>query len=68
MSEEQTELVVPGRFGVTNKQLIPVLKQAVGDQDVNKLILLKAKYLYTFDKSIRYLSKKERDFISEHVK
>ncbi|MEF2245369.1 hypothetical protein [Paenibacillus sp. IITD108] len=54
MSDKQTkqvdELVEPGRFGVTNKQLIPAIKEAITAGDVKRLIMLKEQYLYTFAK------------------
>jgi hypothetical protein len=61
------ELVKPGRFGVTNKQMIPALKQAVAEQNTSHLLLLKKHYLYAFDKSQRYLSKKEQQYLAQHV-
>ncbi len=72
MSDKQTkpvdELVKPGRFGVTNKQMIPALKQAIAANDVKQLVQLKAQYLYAFSKSLRYLSKKENEYVAELVK
>lgn len=72
MSDKQTkqvdELVEPGRFGVTNKQLIPEIKEAITAGDVKRLIMLKEQYLYTFANSQRYLKKTERQFIADHLK
>ncbi|WP_289356248.1 hypothetical protein [Paenibacillus sp. S-12] len=56
MSEKQTKevdkLVKPGRFGVTNKQLIPAIKEAIAAGDVKRLNMLKEQYLYTFEHSL----------------
>lgn len=72
MSEKQIkqvdELVKPGRFGVTNKQLIPAIKEAIAAGNVKRLSMLKEQYLYTFDHSQRYLKKTERQYIADHLK
>jgi len=61
------DLVKPGRFGVTNKQMIPAMKLAIQEQSVEKLQLLRSAYLYSFDKSVRYLKKDEKQFIEQHI-
>lgn len=61
------ELVKPGKFGVTNKQMIPAMKKAVQDESAEQLQLLRASYLYAFDKSIRYLKKDEREFVQQNM-
>ncbi|RXZ79062.1 hypothetical protein EBB07_24740 [Paenibacillaceae bacterium] len=72
MSDKQTkqvdEMVEPGRFGVTNKQLIPAIKGAIAAGDVKRLSMLKEHYLYTFANSQRYLKKTERQYIADHLK
>lgn len=61
------ELVAPGRFGVTNSQLIPAIKQAIADGDMERLAMLKERYLYTFTNSLRYLKKSERQYITDKL-
>lgn len=63
------QLIQPGKRGITNFQMIPAIKAAIADKDyaVQKLQLLKEKYLYIFDNSVKYLKKHERDFINDHL-
>ncbi|BBB89685.1 hypothetical protein [Methylomusa anaerophila] len=61
------ELVQPGKFGVSNAQLIPAMKQAIQEQSPEQLRELKATYFYIFERSIRYLRKDEREYIKMHL-
>lgn len=65
---QKKEMVTPGRFGVTNKQLIPAIKEAIAAGDAERLSLLRERYLYTFANSQRYLKKTEREYIAIHLK
>jgi len=60
------DIIEQGRYGVSNSQMIPAIKKAIAEASIEKLSLLKKTYLYTFDKSIRYLKKAEREFINTH--
>ena len=60
------DIIKPGRYGVCNSQMIPALKKAIAEQSIEKLTLLKQTYFYTFDKSLRYLKKSEREFITNN--
>ncbi len=60
------DIIEPGRYGVSNSQMIPALKKAIAEQSIEKLTLLKQTYFYTFDKSLRYLKKSEREFITNN--
>lgn len=60
------DIIEPGRYGVSNSQMIPALKKAIAEQSLEKLALLKQTYFYTFDKSLRYLKKAEREFITNN--
>lgn len=60
------DIIEPGRYGVSNSQMIPALKKAIAEQSLEKLVLLKKSYLYTYNKSIRYLKKSEREFIANN--
>lgn len=60
------DIIEQGRYGVSNSQMIPAIKKAIAESSIEKLVLLKKTYLYTFDKSIRYLKKAEREFINTH--
>jgi len=65
------DLVKPGRNGVTNKQMIPAINEAISDQKeenaIAKLRLLRQSYLYVFDKSVRYLKKPQHEFVQKHI-
>lgn len=61
------ELVQPGKFGVTNTQLIPEMKKAIEEEDLETLQKLKATYYYIFARSIKYLKKQEREYIDTHI-
>jgi hypothetical protein len=60
------DIIEPGRYGVSNSQMIPALKKAITEQSLEKLELLKKSYFYTYEKSIRYLKKAEREFITNN--
>jgi hypothetical protein len=60
------DIIEQGRYGVSNSQMIPAIKKAIAEASIEKLVLLKKTYFYTFDKSIRYLKKAEREFINTH--
>lgn len=72
VEESRTELRVEdiieqGRYGVSNSQMIPALKKAIAEESIEKLILLKRTYFYTYEKSVRYLKKKEREYIATNL-
>lgn len=60
------DIIQPGVFGVSNKQMIPAIRRAVDEGSVEKLRLLKKAYFYTFDKTQRYLRKRDREFIQNN--
>lgn len=62
------DIVKPGKFGVTNSQMIPAIKQVIADGSVEKLRMLRSIYLYSFENSLRYLKKSEREFIQKSLK
>ncbi|OBZ14629.1 hypothetical protein A8L34_11955 [Bacillus sp. FJAT-27264] len=62
------DIVKPGKFGVTNSQMIPAIKQVIADSSVEKLRMLRSMYLYSFENSLRYLKKSEREFIQNNLK
>ncbi|MBE0340788.1 hypothetical protein E4V51_05730 [Paenibacillus sp. 28ISP30-2] len=62
------DIVNPGKFGVTNGQMIPSIKQVIADGSVEKLRMLRLMYLYSFEKSLRYLRKSEREFIQINLR
>ncbi|MGG3506578.1 hypothetical protein ABES58_13990 [Paenibacillus lautus] len=62
------DIVKPGKFGVTNSQMIPAVKQVIADGSVEKLRMLRSMYLYSFENSLRYLKKSEREFIQNNLK
>lgn len=62
------DIIQPGRYGVSNSQMIPALKKAIEEKSIPKLELLKSTYYYTFEKSVRYLKKAERAYIADNLK
>jgi len=62
------ELVKPGKFGVSNTQLIPAIKQAIEEDSIEMLKQLQSTYFYIFVRSMRYLKKKEQEYINVHLK
>lgn len=62
------DIIEPGRYGVSNSQMIPAMKKAIAENSIEKLVLLKSTYFYTFDRSIRYLKKAEREYITTNLK
>ncbi|MBP1999663.1 hypothetical protein J2Z69_000682 [Paenibacillus shirakamiensis] len=62
------DIVNPGKFGITNSQMIPAMKQVIADGSVEKLRMLRSIYLYSFENSLRYLKKSEREFIQNNLK
>jgi hypothetical protein len=67
LKTKEEELVQPGKFGVTNTQLIPVMKKTIAEDDREKLKQLKSTYFYIFQRSIRYLKKEEQEYIHTHL-
>ncbi|MDU4961612.1 MAG: hypothetical protein E6X17_13250 [Sporomusaceae bacterium] len=63
----QQQLVQPGKWGVTNAQLIPAIKQAIQAQANGKLQAIKDTYAYQFPKAVRYLRKSERSYLQQHL-
>lgn len=61
------DIIEQGRYGVSNSQMIPALKKAIAEESIDKLILLKRTYFYTYEKSVRYLKKKEREYIATNL-
>jgi hypothetical protein len=62
------DLVQPGKFGVTNAQLIPAMKKAIEEESIEALKQLQSTYFYIFTRAIRYLTKHERQYIAKHLK
>ncbi|CAM4454502.1 hypothetical protein PATY110618_17290 [Paenibacillus typhae] len=62
------DIVKPGKFGVTNSQMIPAIKQVIADGSVEKLRMLRLMYLYSFENSLKYLKKAEREFIQNSLR
>ena len=45
---------------MTNAKMEPLIKEFISTNEVNKLILLKNAYPTTFEKSIKYIGKKNQ--------
>jgi len=58
----KTEVLCPaGKKGVTNAQMIPVIKATIAAEDAGKLALLKQYYPEVYFSSLKYLSKPQMD-------
>lgn len=55
------DLVKPGKRGVTNFQMIPVMKDAVDTNDIEKLILLKQYFGSVFESTTKYIGKDRKN-------
>ncbi|HEY3426319.1 MAG TPA: hypothetical protein VGL27_16095 [Negativicutes bacterium] len=55
-----SELIAPGQKGVTNMQMIPVVKKALDSDDYEKLRILKASYPSVFDSTRKYIGDKRK--------
>ena len=53
-------LVAPGPRGVSNFQMIPVMKAAVDAGDINKLVLLKQYFPLVFISTTKYIGKERK--------
>lgn len=62
------DLILPGKKGVTNFQMIPAIHKAYETQSVKQMQLLKTHYPSVFEGSIRYIKKKEREYIEANMK
>lgn len=62
------DIIKPGKFGVTNSQIVSAIKQVIADGSIEKLRILRSMYLYSFENSLRYLKKSEREFIQNNLK
>ncbi|MNJ01989.1 hypothetical protein D3C73_1617880 [compost metagenome] len=50
-------IIVPGKRGVTNAQMIPAIEQAVKDNNKEHLIELQKQYPVVFESSRKYIKK-----------
>lgn len=62
------DIIKPGKLGVTNSQIVSAIKQVIADGSIEKLGMLRSMYLYSFENSLRYLKKSEREFIQNNLK
>lgn len=67
LKNNREELVKPGKFGVSNTQLIPAMKKAIEEDSIEMLKQLQSTYFYIFIRSMKYLNKREREYISNHL-
>jgi hypothetical protein len=63
-----TDLITPGKRGVTNFQMIPAIQRAVEANSVEQLILLRQHYPQIFENSLRYLKKRQREYVAGNLK
>lgn len=54
------EIIVPGRQGITNFQMIPVIKQAVDKNDFKVVKFMKDMYQNVFESTFKYIGKKRQ--------
>ena len=56
----ENDLVKPGKKGVTNAQMIPVIIATIDADDPAKLILLKKTFPQVYASSLKYLGKEHK--------
>lgn len=61
------KILVPGRNGITNQQIIPAIKFILSNGTKEDLLKLKEDYSKQFESSIKYLGKKEQNKLYEMV-
>jgi len=55
------EIITPGAKGITNFQMIPVIKKAVDENNIEVIKLMKDKYAEVFESTRKYIGKKRID-------
>ena len=58
---ELSDILVAGKKGVTNFQMIPAMKTAVDTNDVDKLVLLKQHFGPVFESTTKYIGKERKN-------
>ena len=66
-TKSNTTLVPAGKKGVTNAQMIPVLRSTIQADDSSKLILLKQYYPEVYASSLKYLSKPQAEKLAKLI-
>ena len=64
---ELKDILEAGRKGVTNKQMIPAMKKAVDENDVEKLQLLKQHFGPVFESTTKYIGKERQEKLKQIV-
>ena len=64
---ELKDILETGRKGVTNKQMIPAMKKAVDENDVEKLALLKQHYPGVFESTAKYIGHARQEKLKQIV-
>ena len=64
---ELKDILETGRKGVTNKQMIPAMKKAVDENDVEKLSLLKQHYTSVFESTAKYIGHARQEKLKQIV-
>jgi len=54
------EIIIPGRQGITNFQMIPVIKKAVDENDFKVVKFMKDMYQNVFESTFKYIGKKRQ--------
>ena len=58
------EIVVPGKKGITNAQLIPALKRLISENNIEDIKFIKNEIMDIYESSFKYLSKKNQQFLN----
>lgn len=62
------ELLKAESWGIVREKWIPVIKEAIELGEVEKLIELRGRIPYSFENSLKYLKKAEREFIRNSLR
>ena len=58
------DVVTPGRKGITNTQLIPVLKSLIKEENIEDIKIIQEEIYDLYESSLKYLSKKQREYLN----
>lgn len=57
MEKSIESIIIPGKRGITNAQMIPAIKKALDSESKEELLLLKEHYEEAYDSSLKYLNR-----------
>ncbi|MHA6529403.1 hypothetical protein [Paenibacillus sp. BAC0078] len=62
------EILTCENFAIIHRKMVPAIKEGITEKAIKQLKLLRATYLYSFENSLKLLTKAEREFLNTQVK